>query len=142
MTLLEPRPPALDAAPVPVCAVERLQVGRGVAALVDGRAVALFRLDPALLDGRDHGVRAVDDVDPHSGASVLSRGLVGSTMHRGDLVHYVASPLRKQRFDLATGSGLDGGPALSTWAVDVVDGVVLVTPGPTSSSGNDRETKP
>jgi NAD(P)H-dependent nitrite reductase small subunit len=121
----------------PICAVTDLQPGRGVRALVDGRAVAVFRLD-------DDGLRAVDDVDPYADASVLSRGLLGVTRRGDDLVHYVASPLRKQRFDLATGQELEGPARIGTWAVRVIDGVVHVTSDARSAShrGNDRETTP
>ena len=55
---------------VAVCPVERLTPNRGVAALVDGRAVAIFLL-------RGGEIHAIDNVDPCTGASVLSRGLVG-----------------------------------------------------------------
>jgi nitrite reductase (NADH) small subunit len=79
-----------------VCAVDRLTPDRGVAALVDGRAVAVFRLS-------DGSLHAVDNVDPCSGASVLSRGIVGDVAGAAT----VASPLYKQRFVLATGTCLD-----------------------------------
>ncbi|MEV0490848.1 nitrite reductase small subunit NirD [Streptomyces atratus] len=80
-----------------VCELSRLTPGRGVAALLpDGRQVALF-LDRA---GRAY---AIDNRDPFTGAYVLSRGLVGSVEGRP----FVASPLLKQRFDLATGACLD-----------------------------------
>ncbi|MFD6289354.1 nitrite reductase small subunit NirD [Streptomyces sp. NPDC060205] len=80
-----------------VCDLSVLTPGRGVAALLpDGRQVALF-LDRA---GRMY---AIDNRDPFSGAAVLSRGLTGS--HRGR--PFVASPLLKQRFDLASGECLD-----------------------------------
>ena len=74
---------------------------RGVCALVGARHVAVFRLS---VSGE---LVAIDNVDPFSGASVLSRGLVGSTEIGGIAVAYVASPLRKQRFDLRTGCCLD-----------------------------------
>jgi nitrite reductase (NADH) small subunit len=100
----------------PVCAVEAIPLEGGVAALVDGRAVAVFRT-------HDGTVFALSNVDPFSGASVLSRGIVGT---RGE-VPFVASPLHKQAFDLRTGQCLDD-PAVSvpTYDVAVVDGVVLV----------------
>ncbi|GAA2984749.1 nitrite reductase small subunit NirD [Streptomyces fulvorobeus] len=80
-----------------VCDRSLLTPGRGVAALLpDGRQVALF-VDRS---GRTY---AIDNRDPFTGAYVLSRGLVGSSDGRP----FVASPLLKQRFDLATGSCLD-----------------------------------
>ncbi|MFE0381096.1 nitrite reductase small subunit NirD [Streptomyces inhibens] len=80
-----------------VCAPGDLTPGRGVAALLpDGTQVALFI---------DRGGRmyAIGNRDPFTGAQVLSRGLTGSAAGRP----YVASPLLKQRFDLATGDCLD-----------------------------------
>ncbi|MFC7218801.1 nitrite reductase small subunit NirD [Streptomyces polyrhachis] len=81
----------------PVCDLALLTPGRGVAALLpDGRQVAVF------LD-RTGTVYAVGNRDPFTGAYVLSRGLLGAV----DGAPYVASPLLKQRFDLATGACLD-----------------------------------
>ncbi|MFI0709757.1 nitrite reductase small subunit NirD [Streptomyces inhibens] len=80
-----------------VCAPGDLTPGRGVAALLpDGTQVALFI---------DRGGRmyAIGNRDPFTGAQVLSRGLTGSAAGRP----FVASPLLKQRFDLATGDCLD-----------------------------------
>ena len=104
---------------VAICALDRLTPERGVAALVDGRAVAVFRLSSGEL-------YAVDDRDPCSGASVLSRGLVGDV----DGTPTVASPLYKQRFDLRTGACLDANvTGLGVHHVAVVDGVVHVRLG-------------
>ncbi|MFF4584065.1 nitrite reductase small subunit NirD [Streptomyces sp. NPDC001388] len=80
-----------------VCDLNQLLPGRGVAALLpDGRQVALFR-------DRAGELYAVDNRDPFGGATVLSRGLTGT--HQGR--PFVASPLLKQRFDLASGQCLD-----------------------------------
>ncbi|MEU9124150.1 nitrite reductase small subunit NirD [Streptomyces sp. NPDC048506] len=80
-----------------VCGPDDLIPGRGVAALLPcGTQAALF-LDRT---GRIH---AIGNRDPFTGAQVLSRGLTGSTAGRP----FVASPLLKQRFDLATGTCLD-----------------------------------
>jgi len=79
-----------------VCRYDDLQPERGVAALVGGAQVALFRT----FDG---ALYAIGNQDPFTGAFVLSRGIVGS---RGD-VPTVASPLHKQVFDLRTGACLD-----------------------------------
>lgn len=102
-----------------VCAVEEVWPDTGVCARVGGRHVAVFRV--VTPDGeRWFGL---DNVDPKSGASVLSRGLVGNLGNR--LV--VASPIYKNHFDLATGECLEE-PAHSVrpWAVEVVDGRVQV----------------
>ena len=99
---------------VVVCERRRLAVNRGVAALVDGRAVALF----ALADG---SVAAIDNVDPCSGASVMSRGIVGEL----DGVTTLASPRFKQRFDLRTGRCIDvEGVSIGVHAARVIDGMV------------------
>ncbi|MFF8829467.1 nitrite reductase small subunit NirD [Streptomyces sp. NPDC015131] len=82
---------------LPVCEDSALTPGRGMAALLpDGRQVALFR-------DRTGRAYAIGNRDPFTGAQVLARGLVGSAGGRP----FVASPLLKQRFDLATGRCLD-----------------------------------
>ena len=81
---------------VAICPTGQLTPDRGVAALVGGRAVAVFLL-------ADGSLYAIDNVDPVSGASVLSRGIVGDA----DGVPTVASPMYKQRFDLSSGRCLD-----------------------------------
>jgi len=102
---------------VDVCPFDGLTPDRGVAALVDGRQVAVFRLS------RSDDVLAVGNLDPFSGANVLARGIVGS---RGDTVT-VASPVYKQRFDLVSGRCLDDETvAVPTYAARVVDGIVQV----------------
>ncbi|MEU5908318.1 nitrite reductase small subunit NirD [Micromonospora sp. NPDC047527] len=78
-----------------VCPLDRLEPDRGVAALVDGVQVALFRTADGLF--------ALDNRDPVAGAYVLSRGIVGSRAG----VPTVASPLHKQVYDLRTGACLD-----------------------------------
>lgn len=88
---------ATDGGWTTVCRVADLVPGRGVAALVDGEQVAVF------LD-RDGTVYAVGNLDPFSGAHVISRGILGS---RGD-VPVVMSPMYKEAFDLRTGLCLDG----------------------------------
>lgn len=101
---------------VSVCRADQLWVDVGVAALVGGDQVALFRLD---IDE----IAAIGNLDPYSGAQVLARGIVGS---RAEAV-FVASPMYKQPFDLRTGRCLDD-PAVSvpTYEVRVVGGVVQV----------------
>lgn len=83
-----------------VCALVDILPNTGVCALLEGRAVAVFRLTSP--DGEDR-LFALDNLDPRSGASVLSRGLVGNLGER--LV--VASPLYKQHFCLESGQCLE-----------------------------------
>ena len=115
-----------------VCRLDDLIPHRGVAVLVEGHAVAIFRM-------HDDEVRAIGNIDPYAGASVLARGLVGHTLQDGDLVTYVASPLRKQRFDLDSGRGIDGTRDVATWPVRVGNGDVMVA-SEASHGGNDPET--
>jgi nitrite reductase (NADH) small subunit len=100
----------------PICRYEELQPERGVAALVDGAPVAVFRT----FDG---DLFALHNVDPFSGASIMSRGIVGS---RG-AAPTVASPMHKQVFDLRSGRCLDDpGVALPRFPVRCRDGLVEV----------------
>ena len=101
---------------VEVCRVDQVPIEGGVAALVGGRAIALFRT----FDGNVH---ATCNYDPWSRASVMSRGIVGT---KGD-VPYVASPMHKQAFDLRSGACLDDESVrLPIYDVHVVEGVVWV----------------
>ena len=101
---------------VAVCPLQDLEAERGVAALVDGRQVAVFLT-------WDDGVHAVDHLDPFSGAHVIARGIVGT---RGD-APTVASPMHKQVFDLRTGVCLDDASVrLPVHRVRVRHGVVHV----------------
>lgn len=81
---------------VRICAISDLEVERGRAALLGSEQLALF----LLADGTVH---AVSNLDPYSGANVISRGIVGT---RGE-APTVASPLHKQVFDLRTGACLE-----------------------------------
>lgn len=79
------------------CRYDHLIPGRGVGVLLDdGSQAALFRLD-------DGAVHAIGNVDPFSGAAVLSRGIVGDRAGRA----MVQSPIFKQAFALDDGSCLD-----------------------------------
>lgn len=101
---------------VSIARLEDLPVDRGVAAVVGGQYVAVFRL-------ADGELAAIDHVDPCSQVPVLARGLVGSV----DDVPVVASPLHKQRFDLRTGQCLDDpDKKVRVWPVEVIDDVVAV----------------
>ncbi len=108
--------PSPVAAWAAVCCLADIPREQGVAALLEGVQVAVFRT-------HDDVVFAVDNCDPWTGANVLARGIVGS---RGD-TPTVASPLHKQVFSLVDGSCYDD-PAMSVSAYParVVDGVVEV----------------
>ncbi|RSN69355.1 nitrite reductase small subunit NirD [Actinomadura sp. WAC 06369] len=81
---------------VDVCAYADIIPERGVCAMVGGTQVAVFRT----FDG---DLYALSNLDPFSGAHVLSRGILGTR----DGVPTVASPMYKQVFDLRTGVCLD-----------------------------------
>ena len=100
-----------------VCDYDWLLPERGVAALIDGVQVAVFRT----FDGIVH---AVGNRDPFTGAYVLSRGIVGT---RGGLPT-VASPLHKQVFDLTTGACTsDESVRIPVYSARVRDAVVEVS---------------
>ncbi|MFC5062043.1 nitrite reductase small subunit NirD [Actinomycetospora atypica] len=112
----EPTTPSSGRGWTAICPLDKLQPERGVAALVAGEPVAVFRT-------HDDRLFALHNVDPFSGASVLSRGIVG------DLggVAVVASPLHKQHFALETGAALeDESAVVATYPVRVVNGTVEV----------------
>ncbi|WP_062211925.1 nitrite reductase small subunit NirD [Demequina oxidasica] len=109
---------------VRVCHMDQLTPELGVAALVGDTQVALFLLS----DGR---LFAVQNFDPFSNASVMSRGITGS---KGD-IPTIASPIYKQVFSLATGQCLatmdkdpqEGNPAdLVTYPVTQDNGQVYI----------------
>jgi nitrite reductase (NADH) small subunit len=102
----------------PVCTVDDIVPDTGVCALVKDRHVAVFRVQAG-----GGALYAIDNVDPHARASVLSRGLVGSL---GDRV-VVASPLYKHHFDLRSGECLEAPEkSVAAYPVRVEDSMVLV----------------
>src|SRR5262245_31087621 len=102
---------------VRVCALDDIVPDTGVCALVGGEQVAVFRVEEKIY--------AVGNRDPFSGASVLSRGIVGDL--GGELV--VASPVYKQHFSLLTGRCLeDGAQRIPVYTARVEDGFVVVEP--------------
>jgi nitrite reductase (NADH) small subunit len=99
-----------------VCRYDDLIPERGVAALVGGAAVAVFRT-------HDGELYALSNLDPFSNASVLSRGIVGDRGGRAT----VASPIYKQVFELATGVCLDDESVqVRTYPVRLAGGIVEV----------------
>jgi len=100
----------------PVCRLDDILPNTGVCASVDGRQVAIFRLD-------DDRLYALDNYDPFSRVNVLSRGIVGDV--KGELV--VASPIYKQHFSLATGQCLeDAAVCIPAYPVRLEGGQVWV----------------
>ncbi|PRW63735.1 nitrite reductase small subunit NirD [Actinopolyspora mortivallis] len=99
-----------------VCAESALPTEFGMAALVAGHTVALFRT-------AEDELYAVGNVDPFSGAGVISRGIVGD--RAGEPT--VASPMHKQVFSLRSGECLDE-PArrLPTYPVRRREGVIEI----------------
>jgi len=99
-----------------VCALEDIWPNMGVCALLEGRQVAIFRL-------QDDQLYAMDNYDPHSDANVLSRGIVGDL--GGERV--VASPIYKHHYQLRTGVCIeDASISLKTYPVELRDGAVWV----------------
>jgi nitrite reductase (NADH) small subunit len=98
------------------CPIAELETGWGETALLAGRQVALLK------DSDSHAF-AIDARDPHTGAMVMARGIMGS---RGE-APTIASPLHKEIYDLRTGAGLSNpGYSVTTYATRVVDGVLEV----------------
>ena len=81
-----------------ICALDQIVPNTGVCALLGGAQVAVFHVA-----GSEPRVYAIGNYDPNSGASVLSRGLVGNLGER----IVVASPIYKHHFDLQTGECLE-----------------------------------
>ncbi|MEU3016773.1 MULTISPECIES: nitrite reductase small subunit NirD [unclassified Nocardiopsis] len=99
-----------------VCPAHLLRVEDGVAVLLpNGAQVALFRT-------RDHHLYAVDNIDPRTGAAVISRGIVGD---RGG-EPTITSPMLKEVYSLRTGTGLDDDTRLTTWPVRQRGGTVQI----------------
>lgn len=100
MTLLDDRnelngPP--DTRWTAACRYDYLIPCRGVGVLLpDGAQAALFRLD-------DGSLHAIGNIDPFSGAAVMSRGITGDRGGRA----IVQSPIKKQAFAFDDGSCLD-----------------------------------
>ncbi len=92
---------------VAVCRYADVRPGRAVAVLLGGRQVAVVRTN-------DGDVFAVGNRDPETGASVISRGIVGT---RGECPTII-TPMYKHVFDLRTGRSFDD-PALALPVYDV-----------------------
>lgn len=109
--------PLMTADWIDVCAVEDILVGTGVAALVRGHQVAIFR------PTAEGPLYALSNFDPFSQAFVLARGILGD---KGGVLK-VASPIFKQNFALATGQCLDDpSVSLESYPVRVASGRVTI----------------
>lgn len=99
-----------------VCPLDEIVPDTGVCALLGQEQVAVFRV------GADQ-VYAIGNVDPHSGAAVLARGLVGSIGAR----IVVASPIYKQHFDLQNGACIESAAhAVDCYRTRVDEGQVWI----------------
>ena len=99
-----------------VCPASELEPEWGEVALLGARQVAVVKL-------AEDEVYAVSHVDPHTGAHVMARGIVGS---RGDRPT-IASPLHKEVYDLGTGECFtDPNLFLQPFRTRVVGGFVEV----------------
>lgn len=107
-----------------ICAFDDITPNTGVCALVDGKQIAVFRLDDMVF--------AVDNFDPASQANVLSRGLVGDL--NGELV--VASPIYKHHYNLLTGRCQeDPANSIAAYPARIQDGMVWVQAAPLRKGG-------
>ncbi|PIJ71407.1 nitrite reductase large subunit [Erwinia sp. OLTSP20] len=99
-----------------LCDLDNIPPQAGIGARLAGERIALFRLNDR--------VYALDDIEPGSHASVISRGIIGDA----DGEPIVISPLYKQRFRLKDGRGVDDPNCLlRRWPVQVVNGKVQVS---------------
>lgn len=102
-----------------VCELDELLPQTGICAWLDGRQIAIFRVDER--------VYAIDNFDPAGNANVLSRGIVGDL--GGELV--VASPLYKHHYSLITGRCLeDAEHNVAVYPARVVAGTIWIQSEP------------
>ncbi|NRB23873.1 nitrite reductase small subunit NirD [Shewanella sp.] len=110
---------------VNICEEKALPDFGGVAAWFEDRAIAIFNLG-------ERGLFALDNTDPATGVSLLSRGLICDL--QGDI--YVASPLHKQHYSLHDGSCIeDESLRVEVYQIKCEAGKVLVKSAD-DSSGN------
>ncbi|MZI94116.1 nitrite reductase small subunit NirD [Vibrio sp. CAIM 722] len=91
-----------------ICKTSDIAPNSGVCAKVGNKQVAIF------FSQRTNHFYAIGNYDPIGKANVLSRGIIGSI----DDQLYVASPLYKQHWNLATGACLEK-PELSIATYEV-----------------------
>jgi NAD(P)H-dependent nitrite reductase small subunit len=101
-----------------ICDLDDILPDTGVCAVLDGRQIAIFRVDEVPY--------AIDNRDPASGANVLSRGIVGDL--GGEIV--VASPIYKHHFSLTSGRCLeDADYSVDTYPARILSGGVWIQVG-------------
>jgi len=102
---------------VDVCSLSDLPDNMGAAVLLDDTQIALFYIK------KNEQVFALNNFDPFSEASVISRGIIGSI---GDEL-VVASPIYKEHFNLETGQCIeDDAVSIDSYPVKITDGRVLL----------------
>jgi nitrite reductase (NADH) small subunit len=101
---------------IKVCNTTDIPPNCGVAALVSGLQIAIFRVNSDFY--------AISDYDPFSRAYVLARGIIGD---RGGVIK-VASPIYKQSFSLLTGECLDDPSVkLPTYPIRVIENDIYLS---------------
>lgn len=97
-----------------ICQYDYIPDNTGLAALVDGHQVAIFKVRGKLY--------AIDNFDPVGKANVLSRGIICSL--KRELC--VASPLYKQHFSLVTGRCFEEDASVRCYAIRCNDGIIEI----------------
>ena len=102
---------------ITVCELDDLFPSTGVCSLVGAVQVAIFR------PSEEAKVYAISNMDPFAQSNVLSRGLICE--HQDEL--WVASPLKKQRFNLADGRCLENSEvSVDTYEARIVEGQIEI----------------
>lgn len=100
-----------------ICQQQDILPGCGIAALWQGRQIAIFRPTPT------GPFYALDNIDPFALASVLSRGIVAE--HQGEF--WVVSPLKKQHFRLRDGLCMeDAAMSIEAFAIRIENSEVQI----------------
>lgn len=95
--------------------IDRIPPGQGLAYVVCGHEVAVFRQ-------RDDRLFASQNRCPHKHGP-LAEGILGA----GKII----CPLHSQKFDLSTGKGIDNHECLKTFPVKVENGEIMLSLDPT-----------
>ncbi|WP_081960909.1 nitrite reductase small subunit NirD [Nitrincola sp. A-D6] len=109
---------SIDSEWMPVCHLDDLVAGAGVAVIINGQPVAIF-----WLPGQQIECYALSHTDPFSGADVLAHGILCEI----EGAWSVASPLYKQHFRLDNGVCLeDPQVSVACWPVRLHAGQVEI----------------